>query len=157
MRVPRPQFGAAVTFLNGHLASRFQVVAVERSTPDKCEQLPGTLDTLQRLWSTVVQGDVRAYDQVPYRPGGKDLTRSSRRHHPGRDVDGDAADIAIAQLDLTGVQPRSDLEPDAAQLVSEGGRAAHRPPRAVEGGQDPVPGRLDQLAAGLLDRLPGQL
>jgi hypothetical protein len=37
---------------------RFQVVAVERSMPDKCEQLPGTLDTLQRLWSTVVQGDV---------------------------------------------------------------------------------------------------
>ena len=50
--------GGSDVFLNGHLASRFQVVAVEQSTPDKCEQLPGTLDTLQRLWSTVVQGDV---------------------------------------------------------------------------------------------------
>jgi transposase InsO family protein len=34
MRVPRPQFGRQWRFLNGHLASRFQVVAVERSTPD---------------------------------------------------------------------------------------------------------------------------
>jgi hypothetical protein len=83
---------AAATFPpNGHpgvpLPGR---VAEGSNAADKCEQLPGTLHTLQRLWSTVVQGDVRAHDQVPYRPGGKDLTRSSRRHHAGRDVHGDA-------------------------------------------------------------------
>jgi hypothetical protein len=42
-------------------------------------------------------------------------------------VDRDAADVAVAQLDLAGVQPGPDLDADAGQLVPEGGRAADRP------------------------------
>jgi hypothetical protein len=33
------------------------------------------------------------------------------RHHPRRDVDGDAADVAVAQLDLAGVQPARMARP----------------------------------------------
>jgi hypothetical protein len=32
-------------------------------------------------------------------------------------VDGDAADVAAAQLDLANVQPRPDLDADLAQLI----------------------------------------
>jgi hypothetical protein len=50
-------------------------------------------------------------------------------------VHGDAADIPVAQLDLAGVQPHPKLDADAAQLVSEGGRAADPAAGPVEGGQ----------------------
>jgi hypothetical protein len=64
---------------------------------------------------------------------------------------GDAADVAVALLDFAGVQPHPDLEADAAQLVSEGSRAADPRAGTVKGRQDPVTGGLDQLAAKLLD------
>ena len=69
----------------------------------------------------------------------------------------DAAHVAVAQLDLAGVQPGPELKPDAAQLVAEGGRATDPPAGTVEGGQHPIAGRLDQLAAELLDHPPGHL
>jgi hypothetical protein len=51
---------------------------------------------------------------------------TGQRHHSGRDVHGDAADVAVALLDFAGVQPHPDLEADAAQLVSERGRTKER-------------------------------
>jgi hypothetical protein len=42
-------------------------------------------------------------------------------------MDSDAADIAVAQLDLAGVQPRPKLDADASQLVAEGAGAADGP------------------------------
>jgi hypothetical protein len=33
-------------------------------------------------------------------------------------MNSNAADIAVTQLNLAGVQPHPDLQPDAAQLVS---------------------------------------
>src|SRR5215216_7759996 len=101
----------------------------------------------------VHHGDVGADDQVANGPGGQDVPRLGGCHHPGRDVYGDAADVAAAQLDLAGVQPRSDLDADASQLISEGGRAADRPSGSVEGRQDAVADGLDELAAELLDHL----
>jgi hypothetical protein len=47
------------------------------------------------------------------------------------DVHGDAADVAVAQLDLAGVQPRPELDADARQLSCEGRRAADRPAGGV--------------------------
>ena len=97
----------------------------------------------------VLQGDVGAHDQVADGPGGQDVAGLGGRQHPSRDVDRDAADVAVSKLDLAGVQPGSDLDADAAQLVSERGRAADAPSGAVEGGQDAItgadsPGRWDE-------------
>jgi hypothetical protein len=64
---------------------------------------------------------------------------------------GDAADVVLAQLDLAGVQARPELEADAGQLVAKRGGTVDRSSGAVEGGQDPVAGRLDQPAVELLD------
>jgi hypothetical protein len=102
------------------------------------------------------KGDVGAHDQIPYGPGGEDLPRTGQRHHSGRDVDRDTADVAVALLNFAGVQPHPELEADAAQLVSERGRTTDPAAWAVEGGQNPITGGLDQLAAELLDQPPGQ-
>jgi hypothetical protein len=109
------------------------------SRPCQGKEPPGPFDTFQRLAAPVFQDGVGPDDQVPHRPRGQDLIGPGRPHHPGCDVHGDAADIAVAQLDLAGVEPGPNPEPDAAQFVSEGGCAADSPTGAVEGGQDPSP------------------
>src|SRR4030095_12538058 len=90
-------------------------------------QLPAALDALERVGVAIGHGDVGADHQVADRAGGEELARGGGGHHPGRDVDGDATDVAVAQLDLAGVEARPDLEIDAGQLVAEGGRAVDRP------------------------------
>jgi hypothetical protein len=72
-------------------------------------------------------------------------------------VHGDAANVTVALLDLAGVQACPDLQADAAQLVSEIGRASDGPAGAVEGGQDATTGRVDQPPVKLLDESAGQL
>jgi hypothetical protein len=69
----------------------------------------------------------------------------------------DAADIAVAEFDLAGVQARSDLQADPLQLIPQGCGAADRPSWTIEGGQDAITGGLDQLALELLDHPAGQL
>src|SRR5512132_3378777 len=123
------------------------------SALDHREQLPGSLDALQRMDAAVLQGDIGSNDQVAHGPGGENLPRPRSGHHPGGDVDRDPTDVIAAQLDLASVQARPDVQADAGQLVAEGGRAADPPAGPVEGGQDAVTGGLDQLAVELLDRL----
>jgi hypothetical protein len=109
------------------------------------EQLPAALHALQAVCATVHQGDVGAHDELADGSGGQDVPRSGGRRHPGGDVDGDAADVAVAAFHLAGVQPGPDLDADAAQLVPEGGCTADRSAGPVEGRQDAVTGGLDQL------------
>src|SRR5512132_1737407 len=123
------------------------------SALDHREQLPGSLDALQRMDAAVLQGDIGSNDQVAHGPGGENLPRPRGGHHPSRDVDGDPTDAVAAQLDLAGVQARPELQADAGQLVPEGDRTADRAAGPVEGGQDAVAGGLDQPAVELLDQL----
>ena len=79
---------------------------------------------------------------------------SGRGHHPRGDVHAHAANvahIAVPQLDLADVQPGADLDPHPVQVLTQRGRAADRPRGAVEGGQDPVAGGLDQPSMKRLD------
>jgi hypothetical protein len=55
------------------------------------------------MGAAIVERDVGANDQITHGPGREDLTGCCGRHHPGSDVDTNATDIAVAQLDLTGV------------------------------------------------------
>jgi hypothetical protein len=103
----------------------------------------------QPLHSPVLQYDVRAHDQVPHGPGGQDLPRAWPRPSPRRDVHRDPTHVAVAQLDLAGVQPLPELKSDAAHFVSQRGRTADAPAGTVEGGQDPIASRLDQPPARL--------
>jgi hypothetical protein len=99
----------------------------------------------------------RADDQIPHGPGGQDLPGPGRGHDPRRDVHGDSPDVAVAELDLAGVQSGADLQADPLELLAERGHAAERPAGAVEGGQDAITGGLDQLPVELPDQPAGQL
>jgi hypothetical protein len=71
--------------------------------------------------------------------------------------EGYVAHIAVPQLDLAGVQPGADLDPHPVQVLTQRGRAADRPRGAVEGGQDPVAGGLDQPSMKRLDPASSRL
>jgi hypothetical protein len=71
--------------------------------------MPGALDALQRMGSTIVHRDSRANDEVAHRSRNKDLTRPSRSHHPGSKAHSDPADVTVPQLDLASMQPSPDL------------------------------------------------
>jgi hypothetical protein len=59
--------------------------------------------------------------------------------------------IVLAQLDLAGVQARPQLDADTGQFIAKRGSAVHRSSGAVEGGQDPVAGGLDQPPAEVVN------
>jgi len=107
--------------------------------------------------AAVGEGAVGAGDQVANGPGDEHLAGGGLGHDPGGDVDGDPAEVAVAQLDLAGVEPGPDGHVDVADLVAEGDRAGDRPAGAVEAGQEPVAGRLDDAAAPLLDQAASQV
>ena len=93
-------------------------------------------------------------------PGHQDLSRLGGGHHPRGDVHTDAAHVArisVSQLDLAGVEPGAELDPQRSYVVGERARAADRPRQAIEGGQDAVAGGLDQPATKGLDPAASRL
>jgi hypothetical protein len=72
----------------------------QRPTTNNC-QSPST--PFSPLAATVVQDDLGAGDQVMDGPGHDDLAGAGGSHDPRGDVDGDAAHVIAAQLDLTDV------------------------------------------------------
>jgi hypothetical protein len=58
-------------------------------------------------------------------------------------VDRDSSDVVTTDLDLAGVKTGPNL---GTEIGSDGAGAAQRAGRAVEHGEDPVPGRLHQTA-----------
>ena len=85
------------------------------------------------------------------------FARGRGRRYTRGDVHGDAAGRAVVQIDLSGVQTRTDLEPEAADPFNYRPRAAYPPRRTIECGFDPVACRLVQPAAMPVDLLPRQL
>src|SRR5262245_34310854 len=59
----------------------------------------------------------------------------------------DATHLGTANLDLTGMEPRTDLQADCAECSAYRARAAHGATRAVEGGDDSVAGVVHLLPA----------
>src|SRR5262245_27335836 len=91
----------------------------------------------------VVELEAGADDQLADRARHQQLSGAGQGADPGADVDRHPEDVVAYELDLTGVDPDPDLQPDRRQFVADRGGAADRPGRAVEGGQEPVPHRLD--------------
>jgi hypothetical protein len=86
------------------------------------------------------------------RPRAQDLPGASLGKHPRRDVHGDAADDVLAalgpqQLAFPGVQADPDLQPQVPEPGPDGVGGPDRAGRPVEGGQEPVAGRLDLTAS----------
>ena len=69
------------------------------------------------------------------------------RRDPGAEVDGEALDARVGELDLARVEPGADLEAEPANRVADRAGAPDRARRAVERGQEAVAGDPDLLAA----------
>jgi hypothetical protein len=87
-----------------------------RSRSSDREELPGTVYSLQGVHSPVLHRDVGAQDEVAYSSRSENLIGSGRSDYPGRDVHADAAEVSVLELDLAGVQARSNLQADASEL-----------------------------------------
>src|ERR671915_2352675 len=116
------------------------------------EQLPGVAEALQCVGPAVLQVDAGAGDQVPDGSRDQHLAGPGGGHDPGAEVDGDPADVVVAQLELPGVDPGPDLDAGLAQLPAQPEGAADAPAGPVEDGQDPVAGPLDQPSPLLGDQ-----
>ena len=64
------------------------------------------------MLSALVELDSRARDEVFDRPRDQDLAGGGQGRHPGRDVDGEPAEVVAANLAFSGVEPDPKLDPD---------------------------------------------
>src|SRR6266542_38486 len=103
-------------------------------------ELPFAGYAFQRVRATIVEGDLGAGDQILHRAGAEHLAGRRERAHACRDVHRDAADLALAQLDLAGVQ-----------LVANAEGAADAPGWSVECRENSVARGAVELAAVLLE------
>src|SRR5262249_34969786 len=102
--------------------------------------LPG--HAVEVVRATAYEAQAGAGHQVLHRAGDEDLARCAARRHPGADVAADASHVFAHQLALTRVQPGPDLDPERADAVADGARAADGSRRSVEGRKEAIADRL---------------
>src|SRR5215216_4702864 len=105
------------------------------------EELPLAGDAFERMGAAISERDARTRNQVGDGARDEHLVWMRERLHPLCDVDGDAADVVTAQLDLARVEPIAHMDADRADRVADGS------PRPVEDRQEAVAGRFDLPAA----------
>src|SRR6478672_6852676 len=115
------------------------------STLDR-EQPPLARHTLEGVLAASGKAEARPGDQVDDDARDENLARPGRCCHTRGDVDGDAADVVVAQLDLTRVHTRPHLEAQAPQRVADGRGASDRAGGSVEPGEETVARRVDLTA-----------
>ena len=79
------------------------------------EESPRARHPLEIVQAPVAELDSRAGHQILDGAGYQNLSRHRHGHDPGGDVNSDAAHTvsALAQLDLSGVQPGADLDAES--------------------------------------------
>ena len=90
-------------------------------------------NTLQLVLASIVEGEPGARDEILHGLRYQDLGRRRKARHPRADVHGDAADLAVDLLDLSGMDPRADFESerdDLSLMPSRAGRGLNIAPIA---------------------------
>src|SRR5207248_11424098 len=100
------------------------------------------------------EADAGSVDEIAHRARDEHLARPRQRGDSGADVDGDAREIVAAQLAFATVDPGPDLEPEVAGTGCDRPGAVDRPPRAVEGGEEPVARGLHLVPAVAVELTP---
>ena len=77
----------------------------------------------------------------------EDLVGAGERADPRGDVHGESADVTVALLDLTRVQPDADVDADRRELRLQRARAVDRTPGPVERREHTVAGHLHDPAS----------
>jgi len=76
--------------------------------------VPGLGDALELVLASVLEFDPRTGDEVLDGARNEHFAGLGHRCDPGADVDGDAAGLAVDQLALAAVQPRTNVEVELA-------------------------------------------
>jgi len=111
------------------------------------EQLPPSGDTLQEVGPPVPQADVRPLDQLASSPRDQDLVRSGFRRQPCPDVNREPTHLSRLSLAFTDVHACPDLDTEPVVAATDRPRASDGPGWDVEGGEGPVPSRIDLMAS----------
>ena len=84
-----------------------------------------------------------AGNEITHRPGDEHLPAACRRRDTGANVNRDAAELAVDSLALSRVDACADFEIELAHGASDRAGAAHRGPRPLEAGKEPVARRVE--------------
>src|SRR4029453_12586964 len=115
------------------------------------EQLPLTGNPAKPNRAERAEREVGARHEVSNGSRDDDLAIAGLSKGPSRDVNADPSDVVVAELDLTGVDRRTDRKPEVAEAGIEGEGTSESPRGRVECGEDAVPGRLHEAAAEAFD------
>ena len=121
------------------------------SSSRSSEQLPLTGNSAKPNRAERAESEVGARDEVSNGSCDDDLAIAGLSKGPSRDVNADPSDVVVAELDLTGVDRRTDRKPEVAEASIEAEGTSKSPRRRVEGGEDAVPSRLHEAAAEAFD------
>src|SRR5262249_9530235 len=111
----------------------------------------------ERVPSPVLEREPTAHDETTDRFRHEDVVGFREAVHSRGDVDSESADVRVAQLDLAGVDPRTNRHAELAQLFSQRNAAPECALGAVEGGEDAVTSGPDDLAAMLFNSGSGDV
>src|SRR5829696_1971399 len=118
------------------------------------KQPPRARNTLELVLAAVLELDPRTCDEVLHGRRDENFAGSGERSYACADRDGDAGDLVVVQLALARVQAGTKLDAEGAHLLGHGLRAADRPRRAVERGEEAVARSVLFLAAKARELAP---
>jgi hypothetical protein len=105
---------------------------------------------------SITEFDSGANHEVLHRGGDEDFPGLRKPSNTRTDVNGNAGQIIVAELTLSGVEPTADLDPNPARLFTDGSSTSDGATWPVERGEKSVTESLDFAAAEALNLLPCQ-
>jgi hypothetical protein len=103
---------------------------------DDRKKAPLAGDPLELVLATFLESEVRPCDEVFDGRGHEHFAGPGPRRNACADVEREPRKPFIDRLALAGVQPGSQLEPEAPRTLPNRGGAANRPNGTVESGQE---------------------
>jgi IS30 family transposase len=117
-------------------------------------EAPRAGDAPELVLAPIVEDQTGSHDEVGHRARRPDRARLREGGNPRRDVDGDAADIVAAELDLARVHAAAHIDSELPRGVADCACAFDRPGGTVEGGEEAVAGGFDLAAAETRELAP---
>jgi hypothetical protein len=104
-------------------------------------------DAFQHVYAAIAEFNGRSCGKIFYGTRDKNFAWLRRRSHASGNVNGNPADIAIAQLDFSRVHACANLNPQFRNAITNTARASNRTSRPVECGDECVTNGLNLAAA----------
>jgi hypothetical protein len=98
------------------------------------------------VFTAVLELELRPDHQVDYRPGYQDLSGGRQTLYALSEVDGDARYIVAAALDLSDVEPNTDVQTELTDRVSDSRCTLHCPGRGIERGKYTITGPFHEMS-----------